>query len=192
MGCPVDWDCFTWKGVSLFLFLFFHTSTLYSVKMLQTHTDFFCTHLNSDQPSAAPLPLIPPGPSQLSWNENRQNLFYVKQAGKIIVKVSVVSTRTRRNFRYLSCLHLHCVTSVLLQSCRNKSSLLRQKSPDEWHPKSSSLQLEITCPLLQSFLPQRKSKGVCLIGNCFCVYIPKNVSTLHKRIYPPPKIVFLE
>ena len=49
-------------------------------------------------------------------------------------------------------------------------------------------------PLLLILLlgSQRKSKGVCLIGNCFCVYIPKNVSTLHKRIDPPPKIVFLE
>lgn len=43
-------ECVTWKGVHkshCLQHMFLHTSTPHSVKMLQTHSDFPCTHLNS-------------------------------------------------------------------------------------------------------------------------------------------------
>lgn len=81
----------------------------------------FPLHLFELWPTICLLLLV--HPVQLKWKSTEH--FYVKQAGKIIMEVPVVSTRTGRNCRNLSCPYLHHGNAVLLQS-KGTAQLLQE------------------------------------------------------------------
>lgn len=114
-----DWECFTWKGAQKshsFQHTFLHTSTPHSGKMLQTHPDF-PLHPFELWPAICYSSTSPYWSIAAQLKRKSTKPFYMIEARKMIMAVSVVFTWSRRRkFRHLSGLRLHCVTAVLLQS----------------------------------------------------------------------------
>lgn len=146
-GCAIDEECFTWKRVHKshsWQHMFLHTSTPYSVKCCK-HTLIFPEPMWTLTNHLFFLYLwywyIP---AHLKWKLTKPSCM--KQAGKIIIEVSVMSTWTRKGISdiFLVCIFivwlLFCCKARTLASCNSKSSLLRlRRCSDGWQPKRSSV-----------------------------------------------------